>query len=102
VAGLKVRRYFNDRVRTGFDFDTRRLDVSSRKYTALGWRLFRLQTASEVILIGIPGHSSCPLLCPCRRRGREIAGRCIIDAPDGGTGTTGGSAVARTGEEKGI
>jgi hypothetical protein len=46
-----VRHYFYDRVKTGFDYDTGRLDISRQSYTVLGWRLFRLQTASELILI---------------------------------------------------
>lgn len=46
-----IRNYFYDRAKTDFDFDTRRLDISRQKYAVLGWRLFRLQTASEVILI---------------------------------------------------
>jgi hypothetical protein len=46
-----VRRYFYDRVKADFEYDTGRLNISRQSYTVLGWRLFRLQTASELLLI---------------------------------------------------
>ena len=46
-----IRLYFYPRARTDFTYDTERLDITGQKYTVLGWRLFRLQTTSESILI---------------------------------------------------
>jgi hypothetical protein len=46
-----VRSYFYGRARGDFAYDTERLNIAGRTYTVLGWRLFRLQTTSESILL---------------------------------------------------
>jgi hypothetical protein len=48
-----VRHYFYRRTKPDFGFDIRRLDISREAYAVLGWRLFRLQTTSELILIAL-------------------------------------------------
>jgi hypothetical protein len=46
-----IRHYFYHRARSEFDYDTEHLNITGRTYTVLGWRLFRLQTTSELILV---------------------------------------------------
>jgi hypothetical protein len=46
-----IRRYFYDRARDDFDYNTGDLTITGQGFTILGWRIFRLQTTSESILI---------------------------------------------------
>ncbi len=46
-----IRRYFYHRARSDFNYDTEHLNITGRTYTVMGWRLFRLQTTSELILV---------------------------------------------------
>jgi hypothetical protein len=46
-----IRHHFFHRARGDLGFDVARLDLADRTYTVLGWRLFRLQTTSESILV---------------------------------------------------
>jgi hypothetical protein len=47
----EIRYYFYHRARSEFHYKTDRLNITGRTYTVLGWRLFRLQTTSESILM---------------------------------------------------
>jgi len=53
-----IRHYFYHRARSDFNYDTEHLDITGRTYTVLGWRIFRLQTTSESILVAFLAISS--------------------------------------------
>lgn len=46
-----IRHYFYHRAGDAFGYDTAGLNITGRTYTVLGWRIFRLQTTSESILM---------------------------------------------------